>query len=170
MILNPNRKAAVGKPRVSRKGTPVDEMRLAAEVRTYFERRRSRLKIVKTTRTPSGQILDWVPIETQVPDGKIASPPPSPPMAILQGERHYAVVTFELEDDRVERGPRGTVPVLAKDFSKLHISRSLRDYLSRHGHARRRFLELKNGLLLPDPEEGGTHRYAFTSEATLADY
>lgn len=167
MILNPNRKAVVGKARVSRKKAPVSETRLAAEVRAYFDRRRSRLKIVRSTRTPSGQIIDWVPIETQVPGGRIATPPPSLSLAIPQGERRHALVKFELQDERVERGPSGTVPILAKDFSKLHISRSLRDYLSRHGHSPQRFLELKNGLQLPAPEEGGTHRYAFTSQATL---
>jgi hypothetical protein len=167
MITNPHHKAVVGKPRISRKATPVDETRFAAEVRAYFDQRRSRLKVVKTTRTPSGQIVDWVPIESQVPDGKIASPPPNAALVIPQGERRHMLVKFELEDKAVERGPSGTVPILAKDFSKLHISRSLRDYLSRHGHARQRLLELKNGLMLPDPEEGGTHRYAFTSQSTL---
>jgi hypothetical protein len=31
------------------------------------------MKVVKTTRTPAGQIIDWVPIESQV--AKVRSPP-----------------------------------------------------------------------------------------------
>ena len=32
--------------------------------------------MIKTTKTPSGQILDWIKIESQLPTGQVASPPP----------------------------------------------------------------------------------------------
>jgi hypothetical protein len=44
------------------------------EITTYFEERRKRLNVVKTTTTPSGQILDWIPIESQFPGGKVPRP------------------------------------------------------------------------------------------------
>src|SRR5450432_3960714 len=47
------------------------------EIARYFEARTRRLKIVHTTRTPSGQILDWIPVQSQHPGGQIASPPPN---------------------------------------------------------------------------------------------
>jgi len=166
MIKNPNRKPKRGGSKVRRELTQAIAKRLAAEVREYFEERRKRLEVVTTTRTPSGQILDWIPIESQRIKGKIASPPPNRPLIIPRGNRKLRLARFELENEGAERGPVGTVPVLRKDFSKLRISRSLRDYLSKHGRATKRMLLLQNGLSLPDPEEGGSHRYASTSQST----
>lgn len=104
----------------------------------YFEARTRRLDIVKTTRTSSGQILDWVPIQSQHPEGKIASPPPDgraatvkagdPPAGV--GSAHEASA-FELEDTSAERGPAGTVPIVRKDFSRIHATTSLRTYLAK---------------------------------------
>jgi ribosomal protein L18 len=56
------------------------EPRLSARVRklyrdaieAHFEKRRRRLDVVATTRTPHGQIIDWVPIESQVRGGIVA--------------------------------------------------------------------------------------------------
>src|ERR1022692_1394088 len=104
----------------------------------YFEARTRRLDIVKTTRTSSGQILDWVPIQSQPPEGKIASPPPDERAATVKaadppagvGSAHEAS-TFELEDKSAERGPAGTVPIVRKDFSRIHATTSLRAYLAK---------------------------------------
>jgi hypothetical protein len=46
-------------------GVVIDKKKLRDEFHAYFEKRRKRLEIVKTTRTPSGQILDWVPVDSQ---------------------------------------------------------------------------------------------------------
>jgi len=46
------------------------------ELRDYFDGHLARLDVIKTTKTPSGQILDWIKIESQLPTGKVASPPP----------------------------------------------------------------------------------------------
>ena len=54
---------------------PVDHARHRKEISEYFTKRHERLRIQKTTRTAHGQILDWVPIESQHPKGMIASPP-----------------------------------------------------------------------------------------------
>src|SRR5215211_8694385 len=54
----------------------LDLPRNKKEIREYFEGRVSRLDVVKTTKTPSGQLLDWIKMESQLPSGQIASPPP----------------------------------------------------------------------------------------------
>src|SRR4029450_349787 len=43
----------------------------------YFEGRLARMQIVKTTPTPRGQSIDWIPIKSQHPQGRIATPPPN---------------------------------------------------------------------------------------------
>jgi hypothetical protein len=55
---------------------PIDCEKNRRETVTYFEERQKRLRVVKTTYTPQGQVLDWIPVESQHPRGEIASPPP----------------------------------------------------------------------------------------------
>ena len=54
----------------------IDPIQLNPELAKCLETRQHALKIVKTTTTPSGQTIDWVPIESQHPDGEVATPPP----------------------------------------------------------------------------------------------
>lgn len=84
--------------------------KLSDEVAQYFEARQKRLSIVKTTRTPSGQIIDWVPLESQHPE--IAKPPPLQDIRPKAFDPKYLPVAFELENAAVDRGPPGTVPIL----------------------------------------------------------
>jgi hypothetical protein len=62
-----------------RRPSEEDQERLASErleeVQQYFKDRLSRREIVTVTETPMGQLLDWVPIESLVHDGKVADPP-----------------------------------------------------------------------------------------------
>ena len=48
------------------------------ELIDYFTQRGSQLRVVETTKTPSGHIVDWIDIRSQRPDGEIATPPPDP--------------------------------------------------------------------------------------------
>src|SRR5216684_2104604 len=73
------------------------------EIVSFFEEQRKRLPVFKTTTTPSGQILDWVPIEAQHPQGKIATPPPASAPARPSDPTRRAA-TFEMDDPRIERG------------------------------------------------------------------
>jgi hypothetical protein len=86
------------------------------KVAQWLETRQSALKIAKTTTTPSGQTLDWVPIESQFPEGKAAEPPSSktsmPARKRGDASRPVAAAGFELDDPAVERGPAGTVPLV----------------------------------------------------------
>jgi hypothetical protein len=125
MVLNPN---------VRPDGTvaPVDlnPPPLNPEIVGWFQERRARLEIVTTTQTPKGQTLDWIPIESQVPGGKIASPPPP---KVIPPDGRVTRTSFELEDQALERGPEGTVPVLRKNLDALHSTLPLNDYLNKRG-------------------------------------
>ncbi len=113
----------------------------------------SSLEIVATTRTPSGQLLDWVPIESQLKSGKIATPPPDRDIVIPRGKRRAALAKFELETRAAKRGPTENVLILRKDLSKIRVVRSLGEYLSKHGRSPGQHVRLNNGfyLLMPDP-------------------
>jgi hypothetical protein len=151
---NPSPRPARGRPRVDVAG-------YRAGVTEYFEARRRRMEIVATTTTHSGQVIDWIPVESQVPGGRIASPPPHAPVRLHDGDRKIEMARFELESPGVERGPEGTVPVPRKDFSKIQVRCSLRDYLSKdHRRGVRSRLARKAD---PSPNTAG-HHYAFTSQ------
>lgn len=111
---------------------PVDHASLRDEIVDYFTRRHARLRIAKTTRTPRGQLLDWIPVESQHPHGAIATPPPEDhPLQRNAGEREELVAVAELEQT-AERGPDGTVPVLRKKLDALGYTLPLRQYLAKY--------------------------------------
>ncbi len=147
---------------------PTDYERNRQELTEYFESRLKRLQIVKTTTTSRGQTIDWIPIESQHPKGKIASPPPESkhhrePLRPDDG-RHEALGVPELETDKAEHGPRGTVPILRKKLDTLGYTKSLKKYLSKtRGH---RIMHLQNRTL-PAPEEDGAHRYGSSGQSIL---
>jgi neprosin-like protein len=94
------------------------QRQLSPKVAQWLDTRQSALKIAKTTTTPSGQILDWVPIESQFPEGKVAEPPPKtsmPARKLTDTLRPVGAAGLELDDPSVERGPAGTVPLLRPD-------------------------------------------------------
>jgi hypothetical protein len=122
---------------------PVDQAQLSTDLASWLEARQASLKIVKTTTTPSGQTIDWVPIESQHPSGKIATPPPADLARVPSADSsaHPAALsriakasTFELDDPRVERGPDGTVPILRPDIARLSQFAGVQDlHLKRGG-------------------------------------
>jgi hypothetical protein len=69
----------------------IDQSQLNPELSTWLKARQSALKIVKTTVTPSGQTLDWIPIESQRPAGKIASAPPNTSMPVRAADAQKPV-------------------------------------------------------------------------------
>jgi Neprosin len=112
-----------------------DQDQINPEISNWLKARQDSLKIARTTRTPSGQTLDWVPIESQDPTGRIAASPPAAFLPARAEERHRPVnpVGFELDDPRVERGPPGTVPILRPELSRLTRTVGLKDYLTKKG-------------------------------------
>jgi hypothetical protein len=113
----------------------IDQRQMNPEIFNWHAARQAALKIVKTTTTPSGQTLDWVPIESQNPTGMIASPPPtaSMPDRVEDKAKPVKAVGFELDDPKVERGPAGTVPLVRPDLSRLTRTIALKDYMTKKG-------------------------------------
>ena len=145
----------------------VDEKRHEVEIRRYFENRLARLEVVCTTRTPHGQVIDWIPRESQRRRGQmLAEPPPgayqAPAASKAQPDRR---VRFELEDPKVERGPEGTVPVLRKNLDGIRFGQTLHKLLGKYPYAN--YETLVGGRRLPQPSVDGPHRYASTQQGVI---
>ncbi|MGK3967343.1 neprosin family prolyl endopeptidase [Sorangium sp. So ce118] len=147
-----------------------EERQVSQKVADWLEARQERLQIVATTRTRSGQIIDWVPIESQVPPGEaVATPPPAPHARALLN-----VPTTELEVDTEARGPAGTVPLLRPDVERIHAPGSVADFLSRSGRA-----GVPNGVIWQQREDspaikprvsGGNERFYAGSFKNVTNY
>ena len=114
----------------------IDQQQLNPDLLKFLASRQSLLKIAKTTTTPSGQTLDWVPIESQVAAATLATVPPATMLPVRTEDAQHPVklVGFELDDPKVERGPAGTVPVLRLDVSRFTKTIAVQDlYLKRGG-------------------------------------
>lgn len=108
------------------------------EIRQYMRDLYSRRDIVARTVTKSGQQLDWVPIESQTPDGQIASPPDDVTTEVPRDpDRPTERVLPDLEYPDAELGPPGTVPLLRQPIDDIRTDGDLRDWLSKGGRARR---------------------------------
>jgi hypothetical protein len=144
---------------------PVDHAAFRAEIVDYFSRRHARLRVVTTTRTRRGQIIDWIPIESQHPKGLIATPPPRHvPTDVGMPERQEHLAVAELEHGRCERGPSGTVPVLRKKLDALGYTMPLRQYLAK---CRNSMPDLGGFGVLPPGPGRGTHWYANSSQNVI---
>ena len=95
----------------------------------HFQAQTSALNIVKTTQHSDGQLIDWIPIESQ---GEIAEAPPIPERVNLDSpERHGLRPKAELEFDGAEVGPEGTVPVPRQNIELLDFNKTLHERLSK---------------------------------------
>ncbi len=92
--------------------------RALSALAAWMDRRQAQLKVAKTTTTPRGQVVDWVPIESQT-SGEIASPPSdSKKTDTSDPKRASKRARFDIG----EPGPKGHVPVLRPDLSTLSIA------------------------------------------------
>jgi hypothetical protein len=83
--------------------------RRRAAIRDYFEAQRATLKIRATSTLESGHVVDWVDAKSQVPDGKLAEPPPAMDAELKDPVRS------DLELDPSAHGPEGTMPIYRPD-------------------------------------------------------
>lgn len=72
----------------------------------------SGLDVVHTTEHADGLIVDWIPITSQTPDGKIASPPPPPAYEASYFNQSSFQPWSMLQMESAEKGPEGTVPMV----------------------------------------------------------
>lgn len=100
-------------------------------IRAHFAEKLKRRQVVATTRTRSGQTIDWIRPETQVEGGRLAIPPANEMSAKDPGEFRNPFLAFDAELKQVEqsartelqldeqaRGPKGTVPVVRFDVER----------------------------------------------------
>jgi hypothetical protein len=100
-------------------------------IRGYFAEKLKRRQVVATTVTRSGQTIDWIRPETQVPGGRLALPPAietriadpgvyrNPFLTLDPGLRQVDLsARTELQLDDHARGPEGTVPVIRFDVER----------------------------------------------------
>jgi hypothetical protein len=144
---------------------PVEHEAYRAEITDYFTRRHARLQIVKTTRTPRGQVIDWIPIESQHPKGVIATPPPRHVAADAgTPEQQEVSAVAELERDKCERGPSGTVPIMRKKLDALGYTVPLKQYLAKY---RNPMPDLGGFGILPPGPGRGTHWYGNSNQNVI---
>jgi len=145
---------------------PDDLAERRERLHNYLASRRARLDIVATTKTDSGQVIDWILRDTQGHSGHVASPPALERM-VDEGDE---AVSFELTEQLRARGPAGTVPVLRRDVDEVLNGRlpvGIDDFLSKYGHAADRcspFDGLNSGLEQPGTSD---HEYVFTDQARV---
>ncbi|MGD1066576.1 MAG: neprosin family prolyl endopeptidase [Vulcanimicrobiaceae bacterium] len=111
------------------------QLKTSAELSTWLEARQRALSVVKTTTTPRGLTLDWIPIESQVKGGTIASAPTvaAMPQRVADPQKPLALAALELDDPTVERGPAGTVPIVRPNVERLVGDVTLNDYRKKLG-------------------------------------
>ena len=159
-------------PRIRHARSSIERL-TAREIKTrreallaHFERRQRRLEVVATTRTVHGHVLDWVPVESQIPGGVIAAPPPDRPRRELGRTRRAKLATPVLALRDAKLGPPGTVPIARPNLRRLPAV-SLAQFLSKHGHDVIT-AQLSNGLSIELPEDAPSpHLYAASAQRAI---
>lgn len=113
--------------------SPDEYQRRKARITAFFDEQHKRVGVVATTRTKSGQIIDWIKPESQVEGGRLARSPGESKAdvpkdridnpfldaalpASLKAGREEAKAVTELQLDAAARGPAGTVPIVRFDL------------------------------------------------------
>src|SRR5262249_42484833 len=134
---NPNdRDDDRGQDRSNRIPSRAESARAAAlrleEIHQYLTDRYARRHVVARTTTRGGLELDWVPVESQLREGKLADPPDhDSPVQLDQGAQRAELVRFELEHDGSDLGPKGTVPLVRKPIERIRPTVGLNDWLAK---------------------------------------
>jgi hypothetical protein len=103
--------------------------RRSVRIRDYFRERTGKLGVVATTRTESGQVIDWIRPESQLPSGAVLQAAPPVAVTAKTPPKYAAIVATvtaapeireqvartEVQMQPQARGPRGTVPVVRFD-------------------------------------------------------
>jgi len=106
--------------------TAAERQQRSERIRAYFGEKVKESAIVATTRTASGQIIDWIRPESQIPSGtKIRRPPEQPGEKTPRNAARISQYTERPGIDRLAqtevqlqpraRGPQRTVPVVRFD-------------------------------------------------------
>jgi hypothetical protein len=104
-------------------------------IAAFFKERQARYGVASTTKTKSGQVIDWIKLENQLPDGQeIAQPPVENDLKLSERQETNEYLQMELPEslrklarqelkaktefqtDPSTIGPPGTVPVVRFDL------------------------------------------------------
>jgi Neprosin len=107
----------------------VSDLAVNSELTEWLRDQQSQLYVTTTTVTVGGQILDWVPIESQTGGPVATSPPADLSPAAADQARPTQVAGF----DTVEPGPAGHLPMVRLDLSKVGRAVGLDDFLAKRG-------------------------------------
>lgn len=113
----------------------VAQTRNKREYVDFCNKQQAQLEAVATTTSPSGQVIDWIKIESQ---GTIAEPPPllgdkPREQTVGAGMPTGSPPKTELEANEDLRGPAGTVPVPRKSLALVDFRKSLSQMMSKTG-------------------------------------
>ncbi|KAH0548202.1 hypothetical protein GP486_008081, partial [Trichoglossum hirsutum] len=133
----------------------------------FLEARQRQLKIVKTTTSPCGQVLDWIRIESQ---GETRTPPPSPKRHQPDRERPEKLAVTELQLPGAERGPQGTVPLLRPSFKNADFKIPLKDFIVKRGPPLLDSAHKKSGLIPLDATIPPLPHWYVSSLETVDNY
>jgi Neprosin len=137
------------------------------EIHQYLRDRYARRETVTSTETPAGQVLDWIPRESQVREAKIADPPAEDrPVTFQDGEQRAEPVVFELQRRDAKIGPPGTVPVVRKDIERIRPIVGLQDWLAK-GTRAKLVGPPDDARGIEAPGSGATHKYGYTSQSVI---
>lgn len=129
------------------------------EIRQYFKDMYAGRDVVTRTTTPSGQELDWVPVESQTVGAMAEQPPVEPVVAPQDPSRAAYHVPFELANAPEAAGPPGTVPLVRKPLDRITPTGDLQDYLAKGIRAKRATPPDDPGTAPPSAADA-VHKYA----------
>jgi hypothetical protein len=105
--------------------SPAERQERSDRIRRYFADKLKRRQVVATTVALSGETIDWIRPESQVPDGRLPTPPAIETRATETGAYRNPFLSLdpglkqvdltaraELQLDAHARGPEGTVPIV----------------------------------------------------------
>jgi Neprosin len=138
------------------------------EIHQYLADRYARREVVSRTATKGGLELDWVPIESQLHEDKLADPPEEDrPLEVAGEKRRAELMRFELEVEGAERGPEGTIPMVRKRIERIRPVVGLNDWLAK-GIRAHQLTAADDPRQIALPQDGGTHKYANTGQSVTA--
>jgi hypothetical protein len=119
------------------------------EIDQWLKDRQARLSVSKTTVTPGGQLIDWIPLESQS-STPLETPPPQRPTSrvSLDPSKPTNPVRFDIG----EQGPAGHVPVLRPDLSRFRSSEALEDVFRKRGGLRVNVNRPNKSIADPNPQ------------------
>jgi hypothetical protein len=152
--------AALPEPAVRRVDPPVltaEQRARSDEVARYLARRYRDYRIVETTQTYIGDIIDWLDPAT-VPGSQV-EPPPRPPPEELRPPPGAELQRTELDLYPELRGPEGTIPVTRPSFASYvrgeTDATSVEDFLQQQALGQPSGKNrLYAGLVAPHPNKG----------------